>query len=186
MSLHSHHHGALDPEEDLTEALPPSYLLSDGSPRLENIFHDERFFASPLPVAVANSVATAIPLFRDAEGNLGADVLHVPANQSFPLHVHPGDHMLLCLKGTGTVTIDGHVYKVRPGDFYMVPGGVEHAVGAGPEGHWLVSIGAPHVPVLSKHRMVVVEAGQDYSAAYQASLAAYRPAALSSTETEAE
>jgi quercetin dioxygenase-like cupin family protein len=71
--------------------------------------------------------------------------------------VHPGDHLLLVVKGAGTVTFGGVVYPTRPGDLYMVDALTEHAVGAGSDGHWLLSFGAPHVPVDSPERMRVVE-----------------------------
>jgi hypothetical protein len=84
-------------------------------------------------------------------------LLHVPAGQSFPVHTHPGDHLLLCLVGTGTISIGEETFNVVPGDFYMVDGLVPHAVGAGPEDHILVAIGSPHKPVDSPERMAFTD-----------------------------
>jgi hypothetical protein len=65
------------------------------------------------------------------------------------------------------VTYGGVEYPTKPGDIYMVPGAVEHAVGAGPDGHKIMAFGAPHKHLDSEERMTVVEDGiaNDESAA---------------------
>jgi quercetin dioxygenase-like cupin family protein len=74
------------------------------------------------------------------------------------VHTHPGDHLLLCLAGVGTISIDQQTFEVRPGDLYLVPGLVPHAVGAHPDhAHTLVAIGAPHKPVDAADRMTAVD-----------------------------
>lgn len=118
---------------------------------ISNIFE---FLVAPLPVPVAKSEATAHPFYTN--GHLGVDLLYLPPGYSFPLHTHPGDHLLLVVKGNGTVTFDGQTHETKPGDLYMVDASVEHAVGAGPDGHWILAFGAPHTPVDSEHRMQVV------------------------------
>jgi quercetin dioxygenase-like cupin family protein len=111
--------------------------------------------AAMIGVPVHGAPALGVPLHTN--GHLGADLLHVKAGDRFPVHVHPGDHLLLCLQGTGTITIGEVTYKVRPGDLYMVDGQVPHAVGAGEEDHVLVAIGAPHKPVTSSERMQLTD-----------------------------
>jgi quercetin dioxygenase-like cupin family protein len=102
-----------------------------------------------VPVHGADALGVAL----HTNGHLGADMLWVPAHAKFPVHTHPGDHLLLCLKGRGTISVGEVTYHVRPGDFYMVDGAVPHAVGAGDEDHVLVAIGSPHKPVDSPERM---------------------------------
>lgn len=165
---HAYDHGD-EPEADISAAIPAPFINADGTVRIENVLAHAQ--TAPMPVPVAKSVATARPLFSN--GSLGVDLLYVPPLGSFPVHIHPGDHMLYCLRGEGTITLNGGTFEVRPGDLYMIPGGIEHAVGAGAAGHWLLSIGSPHVPVLSRHRMVVVEPGVDYSDEYEAARKAY-------------
>jgi len=101
-------------------------------------------------VPVHGAPATGLPLHTN--GNLGADILHVEAGKQFPVHTHPGDHLLYCLAGQGTISVDGVTYDIEPGDIYMVDGMVPHAVGARTD-HVLVSIGSPHKPVASPERM---------------------------------
>jgi quercetin dioxygenase-like cupin family protein len=105
-------------------------------------------------LAVHGATASGLPLMASAGDVLGADVLWVPPLHSFPVHAHPGDHLLLCIDGEGSISIDRETYIVRPGDLYLIPGNVPHAVGATERGHVLVSIGAPHKAVDSPERMV--------------------------------
>lgn len=97
--------------------------------------------------------ADALGIGLHSNGSLGADILWVPATKRFPVHTHPGDHLLYCIAGTGTITVDEVTYDVEPGDLYMVDGLVPHAVGAGPADHVLMAIGSPHRPVDSPDRM---------------------------------
>lgn len=98
--------------------------------------------------------APALGLALHSNGHLGADLLHVKAGDRFPVHTHPGDHLLICLAGAGTISVGEVTYRVKPGDIYMVDGLVPHAVGAAEDDeHILVAIGAPHKPVASPERM---------------------------------
>lgn len=104
-------------------------------------------------------------------GGFGVDLLDIPANARFPLHTHPGHHLLYCLRGVGTFTLAGTVYEVRPGDLMMVEGEVPHAVGSGPDGHVILAFGAPHTPLGSPHRMaVILEDDDECAAAIRASM----------------
>lgn len=112
---------------------------------------DAAGIVTELGVPVHGAPATGLGLHSN--GHLGADILHVPAGKQFPVHTHPGDHLLLCLVGEGTISVGEETFNVRPGDFYMVDGMVPHAVGAGGTDHTLVAIGSPHKPVDSPERM---------------------------------
>lgn len=100
--------------------------------------------------------AKGMPLHTN--GNLGVDLVQVQPGDKFPVHTHPGDHLLLCLKGSGTISIGEETYTVNPGDLYMVPGLIPHAVGA-PEDdvHVLAAFGSPHMAVDSPGRMTLVD-----------------------------
>ncbi|GAA4085303.1 cupin domain-containing protein [Actinomadura miaoliensis] len=108
-------------------------------------------------VPVHGADATGLALHLSGDGHLGADMLRVPPHTSFPIHVHPGHHLLLCLEGEGTITVDQVTHRIRPGDLYMVDGQVPHAVGAGDTEHVLVAIGAPHKPVDDPSRMTFTD-----------------------------
>jgi quercetin dioxygenase-like cupin family protein len=103
-------------------------------------------------VPMFGAPAVGIPLVSN--GNLGGDLIHVEAGESFPIHTHPGDHLLLCLAGAGTISVAGVTYRVKPMDLYMVPGLVPHAVGAPDDAeHFLLAIGSPHKGVADPSRM---------------------------------
>lgn len=100
--------------------------------------------------------APARGLALHTNGHLGADLLHVRAGDQFPVHTHPGDHLLYCVSGVGTMTVDEQTWEIQPGDLYMVDGMVPHAVGAITD-HTILAIGAPHKPVDSEERMTFVD-----------------------------
>ncbi|MBO0819247.1 MAG: cupin domain-containing protein [Nocardiopsaceae bacterium] len=106
-------------------------------------------------VEVFGADALGVPVHSN--GHLGCDVLRVPPHGGFPIHTHPGDHLLLCLDGEGSITLDGVEHTVTPGDIYMIPGAVPHAVGAGELPHVLLAVGAPHKPVASPERMTFTD-----------------------------
>ncbi len=139
--------------------------------RIVNVFDVER----PV-VAIPDSVALGRALFcsgpfpadesarRAGEGfagglgygdHLGVDMLMIHAGDAFPLHTHPGHHLLLVVRGAGTATLDGVVYATVPGDLYLIEAEIPHAVGA-VEDHWLLSFGAPHKHLTDAARMEVM------------------------------
>jgi len=105
-------------------------------------------------VPVHGAPATGLPVLTN--GKLGCDVLHIKAGDQFPIHTHPGDHLLYALSGEGTISVAGKTYTVRQGDIYMVEGAVPHAVGAVTD-HVILAIGSPHKSVGSKDRMTFVD-----------------------------
>lgn len=115
---------------------------------------DEKDKLPGLGVDVHGAPAKGRPLHTN--GHLGADMLWVKGGDQFPVHTHPGDHLLYCLLGEGTITVDRKTYRIFPGDIYMVEGMVPHAVGAVTD-HVLVAIGAPHKAVDSPERMSMVD-----------------------------
>lgn len=103
---------------------------------------------------------------------LGADLLNIPPGARFPLHTHPGHHLLYCVAGAGTFTIGDVTHDVFPGDLFMVEGNVPHAVGSGPRDHHVImAIGSPHTHLGSPGRMtVILEEDSETGAAIRASM----------------
>lgn len=120
--------------------------------RIIDVFAD---LTAPLEVKVLKSDATGRPLLTN--GKLGVDMLYLPPGYAFPLHTHPGDHLLLIVQGTGTVTFDGETFDTSDGDLFMIEGGVPHAVGAKEGGQWLLAFGSPHKAVDAVDRMEVLD-----------------------------
>lgn len=86
----------------------------------------------------------------------GLDVLVVPPDVAFPVHVHAGHHVLYVIAGAGTVLYEGETYRTGPGDLVVIPAEVEHNVAAGPSGQTILAFGVPHRPVYAADRMRVV------------------------------
>lgn len=119
-----------------------------------NLQDVREYLANGLGVDVHGAPARGFAVHSN--GHLGCDVLAVKAGDQFPIHTHPGDHLLQCLSGIGTITVAGVTYRVKPGDIYMVEGLVPHAVGAETD-HVLLAIGSPHKAIDSPERMTFVD-----------------------------
>lgn len=91
-----------------------------------------------------------------SNGFLGVDMVRVEQGEGFVPHTHPGDHILIPVLGTSTITYDGKVYKSEAGSVYMIDGDVPHAVGAITDAA-IMAVGAPHAPIDSDDRMEPVE-----------------------------
>jgi quercetin dioxygenase-like cupin family protein len=89
-------------------------------------------------------------------GELGADIIRLPAGGGFAPHTHPGHHLLIVIGGRGTITYDGVVYPTRAGQIYLIEGRVSHAVGAITD-HVILAAGSPHKPVDATDRMELVD-----------------------------
>lgn len=105
-----------------------------------------------LPGIRGRSGVTGVPPGLDVQGAMGVDLIEMDPNTSFPLHTHPGAHVLFILEGEGTVTIGGVAHPTRPGDCYFVPGQTPHAVSA-LQRHRFIAVGFPHRQLLDPGRM---------------------------------
>lgn len=121
-------------------------------------------------VAVHDAPARGAGLYRspDLDGRdlyAGVDLLVVPPHGEFPVHVHPGHHVLFVLRGSGSVFYIDRTHRTVPGDLVVIPADVAHNVAAGPAGQVLLAFGAPHMPIDSVDRMTVVNTDGDVLAA---------------------
>ena len=58
-------------------------------------------------------------------------VADLDANTVMPIHSHPHEQAVTVLAGEFELTIDGATRLVKPGDMFIIPGGVEHGVKTG-------------------------------------------------------
>ncbi|MGH7749877.1 MAG: cupin domain-containing protein, partial [Candidatus Dormibacteria bacterium] len=116
------------------------------------------FLSGPdLPVADTPMYGTAARAKAlVSNGFLGVDLVRIPAGEGFDPHTHIGDHLLIVVRGKGTITYGGIIYLTQPGQVYAVPGSEPHAVGA-IEDHALLSVGAPHRSADAADRMALTE-----------------------------
>ena len=52
--------------------------------------------------------------------------VEVEANTEMPLHTHPEEQCGIVIEGEFEIGIGGEVEILKPGDMYIIPGGVEH------------------------------------------------------------
>ena len=89
-------------------------------------------------------------------GVIGADLIDLPEWTGFPVHTHPGHHVLLVLEGLGSLASATGIHLTRPGDLLLIPGDEPHAVGGGAHGQRILAIGAPHRVTADPLRMTAV------------------------------
>lgn len=70
-------------------------------------------------------------------------VIDLDANAVVGEHAHPNEQIGLVLRGSLTFTIGGERRELRPGDTYVIRGGVPHDAVAGPEGCSVVDVFNP-------------------------------------------
>jgi len=57
-------------------------------------------------------------------------VVEVAPHAVVPLHSHPHEQAGIMLQGEADMSIGGEIKRIRPGDAYIIPGGVEHGFDA--------------------------------------------------------
>ncbi len=64
--------------------------------------------------------------------NMLLSVVDLPANSVVPLHSHPHEQAGIMLEGEATFTVGDETRTLKPGDMWIIPGGVEHTITTGP------------------------------------------------------
>lgn len=100
--------------------------------------------------------------FADGTNKISISRLTMDPNSGFERHVHPFNHVLTILEGSGFLIYDpgdgkDRVLEFGQGDVFNVPGTNEHAVSAGPDGITMLSIGSPSMQLIDPERMVFME-----------------------------
>ncbi|GAC1658654.1 MAG: hypothetical protein NVS9B1_19010 [Candidatus Dormibacteraceae bacterium] len=75
--------------------------------------------------------------------NVSFGLIDMPPGQPVQEHSHPNEQIGFILKGSFTFTIGGDTRDLKPGDTYVIPGGVPHSGAAGPEGAVAIDIFSP-------------------------------------------
>src|ERR1700688_896647 len=91
---------------------------------------------------------------------IGADLIEMLPGSAFPLHTHPGDHILYIISGKGTITIDGIARHVEAGHTVYVAGNSAHNVATykdANESFVLLVVGHPKKHVSDHDRMTLAE-----------------------------
>jgi len=111
----------------------------------------------PLP-GIRGRAGVAAPAMDGPE--IGADLIEMQPGSAFPLHTHPGEHILYVIQGAGLVHVDGLDHRVEVGDTIFIPAEYPHGVKSLPEAtepFLLLAVGYPHKDIAATDRMKVVE-----------------------------
>lgn len=120
---------------------------------MQREMYDDTGIALTDITGVSGSRAEALPGLT-----IGLDRIIMLPGTAFPLHVHPGAHLLYVLNGKGGLHIDGKDYVLNTGDSIYVPADYPHGVQGPLDDRPLefLAFGAPHHEVDSTTRMVMV------------------------------
>jgi quercetin dioxygenase-like cupin family protein len=55
-------------------------------------------------------------------------LVEIAPNSQVPMHAHPHEQAGMVLEGEFDFTIGGETTRMKQGDFYIIPGGVEHGL----------------------------------------------------------
>lgn len=91
---------------------------------------------------------------------IGADLIEMLPGSHFPLHVHPGDHILYAISGEGMVKIDDTIHNFSAGQTFYIRASYPHNVGTyfnATEPFVILAIGHPQKHVSDLDRMHIVE-----------------------------
>ena len=58
--------------------------------------------------------------------NILLSLVEIDANSEVPAHTHPHEQAGMLIEGELEMGVDGEVKLLKPGDMYIIPGGVEH------------------------------------------------------------
>ena len=53
-------------------------------------------------------------------------MVEIDANSEVPKHAHPHEQAGMLIEGELEMGVDGEIKHLKPGDMYIIPGGVEH------------------------------------------------------------
>lgn len=95
----------------------------------------------------------------EGEREIGVDEIRIEPGCAFPLHTHPGAHILYVTQGQGYLHAEGRNRVIRAGDSVFVAAEFPHGV-SNPTGSTgvlvFIAIGFPHKHVASPERMKIV------------------------------
>ena len=94
-----------------------------------------------------------------AEGaEIGVDMIEMDPGSGFPLHVHPGDHVLYGVEGRGGVIVNDEFHPIEPGTTVFIAADQPHAVrGPDRDRFRFLAFGVPHEHLSSTNRMQLLE-----------------------------
>ena len=70
-------------------------------------------------------------------------LVDIEPNSALPLHSHPHEQQGIVISGELEMTIGGETQLIKPGDLYVIPGGVEHGAKTGATGAQVLDIFDP-------------------------------------------
>ena len=70
-------------------------------------------------------------------------IVTIKPNAKGQIHSHPQEQWGFLIEGSGIRIQDGEEIKIKKGDFWQTPGGIDHGIVGGPEGAKVLDIFSP-------------------------------------------
>ena len=70
-------------------------------------------------------------------------IVTIKPNAKGQIHSHPKEQWGFLIEGSGIRIQDGEEIKIKKGDFWQTPGGIDHGIVGGPEGAKVLDIFSP-------------------------------------------
>ena len=70
-------------------------------------------------------------------------IVTIEPNAKGQIHSHPQEQWGFLIEGSGIRIQDGEEIKIKKGDFWQTPGGIDHGIIGGPEGAKVLDIFSP-------------------------------------------
>src|SRR5262245_57279418 len=80
---------------------------------------------------------------RDQGERITPAVVELAPNAVVPEHRHPNEQLGICLRGSGTFTIDGERREIRPGSTWRILADLPHDLVVGPDGAEVIDVFTP-------------------------------------------
>ena len=70
-------------------------------------------------------------------------IVTIKPNAKGQIHSHPQEQWGFLIEGSGIRIQDGEEIKIKKGDFWQTPGGIDHGIVGGPDGAKVLDIFSP-------------------------------------------
>ena len=105
----------------------------------ENYFNNINDLDSGIKRVLGDGISTRI--FCGDQSMLS--IVTIEPNAKGQIHSHPQEQWGFLIEGSGIRIQDGEEIKIKKGDFWQTPGGIDHGIVGGPEGAKVLDIFSP-------------------------------------------
>ena len=116
----------------------------------------------PAIIPLTEKIMAADLINRQDNGSrLSCHKISIPANEAYPIHEHPSEHIIYVVEGDGWMKLwkgrKEQSYELTSGDVFFVPADLPHQVGANSKGAVMIAVSVDSLPLTDPRRLRVVK-----------------------------